>query len=174
MSGRMVCFYTLLQSKPKHDTEGAWFAPRFPRLSGLSGPDKIKAGPRSSAGLFAHYNKIPRAEQKENRIGLGLHSRMCLYCRICKKKDEPSVKRGDVASKQQGGMRPGWLPRSQCFQHDGLPSPGGTRCVTPSLAAPSHPPRLSSPPHNPGSLTARFQWLSEGPGIDVPGLPLNG
>lgn len=80
-----------------------------------------------------------------------------------RKKDGPSVKRGDVASKQQGGMRPGWLPRSRCFRHDWLPWPGKTTVChysqqflpTPSQRSPSPTIQGSLQPFASGVVTVQ-------------------
>ena len=84
---------------------------------------------------------------------------MYLFEEFVRKKDGPSVKRGDVASKQQGGMRDlGGFPEVNVSGLTGSPFLASTRGYhTP--ASKSAPPLPSSPPCpvSPGLPTVTHQ-----------------
>lgn len=120
--------------------------PGFPGSLVCQDQIKSRQGPGTQLASSPTVTKFPALSRKKTGQDWDFTQECVFIEEFVRKKDEPSVKRGDVASKQQGGMRPGWLPRSQCFQHDRLPSwQHWTRHTTASSSHPPSSPLLSVP-----------------------------
>lgn len=131
---------------PKMAPKGPGLLPGFPGSLVCQDQIKSRQGPGTQLASSPTVTKFPALSRKKTGQDWDFIQECVFIEEFVRKKDEPSVKRGDVASKQQGGMRPGWLPRSQCFQHDRLPSwQHWTRHTTASSSHPPSSPLLSVP-----------------------------